>query len=58
MKANDMTESQLFKAAYKMCDQGGSFAFAIGQAYFCADSTNKVRLVDAFADLFERYAHE
>jgi hypothetical protein len=58
MKANDMSESELFQAAHRMYDEGGGFASAIAQAYFRADSTNKVRLVDAFGHLFERYAHE
>ena len=58
MKANDMTESQLFKAAHRMEREGGGFASAIALAFFRADSTNQVLLIDAFADLFERYADE
>lgn len=56
MKANDMSESELFKAAHNMEHYGGGFAEAIALAYFRADSTNKVRVVDAFPELFERYA--
>ena len=56
MKANDMTESQLFKAAHRMESEGGGFASAIALAFFRADSTNQVLLIDAFGHLFERYA--
>ena len=58
MKANDMSEDELLIAAHRMEREGGGFASAIALAYFRADSTNKVRLVDAFGHLFERYAHE
>lgn len=53
-----MTESQLFKAAHRMRKEGGSFAAAIAEAYFCADSTNAALLLNAFGHLFKRYAHE
>ncbi len=56
MKANDMSESELIKAAHNMVYYGGGFAEAIASAYFRADSTNKVRLINAFPELFERYA--
>lgn len=56
MKANDMSESELMRAAHNMDRYGGGFAEAIALAYFRADSTNKVRVVDAFPELFERYA--
>lgn len=56
MKANDMSESELHKAAHNMDRYGGGFAEAIASAYFRGDSTNKVRVVDAFPELFERYA--
>jgi hypothetical protein len=56
MKANDMSESELLKAAHNMDRYGGGFAESIALAYFRADSTNKVRVVDAFPELFERYA--
>jgi hypothetical protein len=58
MKANDMSESELFQAAHRMQDEGGGFASAIALAFFRADSTNQVLLVNAFGHLFERYAHE
>jgi hypothetical protein len=35
--------------------QGGSFARAIAQAYYCADTHNRYRLIAAFGDLFVRY---
>jgi hypothetical protein len=56
MKANDMSESELLKAAHNMENYGGGFAEAIALAYFRADSTNQVLLIDAFGHLFERYA--
>jgi hypothetical protein len=58
MKANDMTESQLFQAAHRMEGEGGGFASAIAQAYFRADSHNAKLLVNAFGHLFERFAPE
>jgi len=56
MKANEMSGSELAQAAHNMKSYGGSFAKAIALAYFRADSTNQVRVVDAFPELFERYA--
>lgn len=56
MKASEMSDSELNKAAHNMKRYGGSFAEHIANAYFCADSTNQVRVVDAFPELFERYA--
>ena len=47
-----------FYAAKAMIAHGGSFAASIGTAYMVADSSNMAKLVDAFADLFERYAQE
>lgn len=43
-------------AARNMEQTGGSFAASIAQAYFTADSDNRARLLDAFAELFKRYA--
>jgi hypothetical protein len=56
MKANDMSESELLKAALNMEQYGGGFAEAIASAYFRADSENKQRLLTAFGHLFEKYA--
>lgn len=50
-----MTESQLFTAARNMERMGGSFAASIAQAYFVADGHNRIRLLAAFGDLFEKY---
>jgi len=44
-------------AAHRMSREGGGFAGAIADAYFRADSTNKTRLVEAFRDLFDRFAN-
>ena len=56
MKANDMSESDLHKAAHNMEQYGGGFAGHIARAFFVADSENKQRLLTAFGHLFERYA--
>jgi len=48
-----MTENQLYKAARAMNNMG-SFAAAIGEAYFVADSHNRETIVQAFKGLFER----
>ena len=50
-----MTDSELYKAAYKMEKYGGSFAASIAQAFFHADTDNRERLLSAFGDLFEKY---
>lgn len=55
MKASEMTESELHRAAENMEDFGGGFAAAIALAYFRADSHNKPRIVQAFAELFEKF---
>jgi len=47
---------KMLAAARSMERLGGSFAAAIAQAYYCADSGNQARLLTAFGDLFERYA--
>lgn len=48
-----LTEPQAHKAAHHM-RTAGSFATAISDAYFAADSTNKALLLSAFAPLFAR----
>lgn len=55
-KADNMSESDLRTAARNMGDYGGGFAQAMSLAYMLADATNKVRVVNAFPELFERYA--
>jgi hypothetical protein len=49
------TDDALYTAAHTMRKQGGSFAAAIADAYFCADSDNRGRLLNAFGHLFERF---
>lgn len=44
-----------FLHAACMMDKGGSFAQAIGIAYFAADPQNRARLRAAFPDLFTNY---
>lgn len=56
LRANEMTDSELYKAAHMMDAMGGGFAAAIAEAFFRADSDNKQRIVSAFPELFERYA--
>ena len=48
-----MTETQQFQAARSMQSMG-SFASAIGNAYFAADNDNRETLMQAFNGLFER----
>jgi hypothetical protein len=48
-----MTENQLFQAARNMRSMG-SFAAAIGDAFFAADTNNRETLIEAFKGLFER----
>ena len=48
-----MNDKQLDEAA-KHLHMEGSFADAIGEAYFHADGTNRRILTDAFGFLFER----
>jgi hypothetical protein len=50
-----MTHDELHRAAHLMIRQGGSFAAAIGSAYFAADSGNRARLLAAFGDLFAKF---
>lgn len=52
------TQNELFKAASLMQTQGGGFAAAIAQAFFRADTGNQRILVEAFADLFEKFNKE
>ena len=52
---DNLTQSDLFRAAQAMKRYGGSFASCIGEAYLCADSNNTKRVLDAFSDLFMRY---
>jgi hypothetical protein len=53
-----LSDADHHRAADLMIRQGGSFAAAIGEAYFSADSQNRKRLLDAFGDLFERFHRE
>lgn len=50
-----MTHDELHRAAHLMIKQGGSFAAAIAEAYFAADSVNRARLLAAFGDLFQKF---
>lgn len=52
----NLTESQLYKAVHNMESYGGSFAASIAQAFFVADTCNRIRLLYAFGDMFERFA--
>lgn len=56
MKAQDMSDDDLYKAAHNMDKYGGGFASTIARAFFRADSVNRVRVINAFPELFERYA--
>jgi hypothetical protein len=52
----NLNDEQLFYAAHKMYEQGGGFASAIAQAFFRADKDNRIKLLLAFEDLFQRFA--
>ena len=55
MKAMDLDHDMLLDAARLMESQGGSFAGHIARAFYCADSTNRKRLLTAFDDLFCKF---
>jgi hypothetical protein len=55
MKATDLDYEMLWDAAKLMEITGGSFAGHIARAFYCADSTNRERLLTAFDDLFCKY---
>ena len=55
MKAMRLDHDMLLDAARLMERQGGSFAASIARAFYCADTTNRERLLVAFDDLFVRY---
>ena len=44
------------QCAWRMEREGGSFAYYIAKAFFHADKDNTERLINAFEDLFERFA--
>jgi len=55
MKAMHLDHDMLLDAARLMESQGGSFAGHIARAFYCADSTNRERLLTAFDDLFCKF---
>jgi hypothetical protein len=55
MKAMHLDHDMLLDAARLMERDGGSFAGHIARAFYCADSTNRERLLTAFDDLFCKY---
>jgi hypothetical protein len=55
MKAMELDHDMLLDAARLMESQGGSFAGHIARAFYCADTTNKERLLTAFDDLFCKF---
>ena len=55
MKAMELDYEMLWDAAKLMEQQGGSFAGHIARAFYCADSTNRERLITAFDDLFYKF---
>ena len=52
-----MSTINFYQAAMNMRN-GGSFASAISDAYFAADSANRVLLVTAFSALFQRFNYQ
>ena len=55
MKAMDLDHDMLLNAALLMEREGGSFAGHIARAFYCADSTNRERLLTAFDELFVKF---
>lgn len=55
--AFNLTESERAEAARRM-RRGGSFATAISDAYFVADSDNEARLLRHFGHLFLKFHDE
>jgi hypothetical protein len=55
MKAMHLDHDMLLDAARLMEREGGSFAGHIARAFYCADSTNRERLLTAFDDLFVKF---
>jgi hypothetical protein len=55
MKAMELDRDMLLDAARLMEHEGGSFAGHIARAFYCADSTNRERLLVAFDDLFCKF---
>ena len=55
MKAMDLDYDMMLDAARLMESQGGSFAGHIARAFYCADSTNREKLLSAFDELFVKY---
>jgi hypothetical protein len=55
MKAMDLDHDMLLSAARLMESQGGSFAGHIARAFYCADTTNREKLLSAFDGLFCKF---
>jgi hypothetical protein len=55
MKAMDLDHDMLLDAARLMERDGGSFAGHIARAFYCADSTNREKLLSAFDDLLCKF---
>jgi len=50
-----MTPNELHQLICSMESKGGSFISALAQALRYADPTNRVRLINAFPDVVEKY---
>lgn len=55
MKAMDLDHDMLLSAARLMESEGGSFAGHIARAFYCADTTNREKLLSAFDELFIQF---
>lgn len=53
-----LTSDDMLYACNAMKERGGSFARTIAEAWIRGDSQNRMRVLDAFYDLFLRYAPE
>lgn len=49
-------DPRYIELAHAMVIHGGSFAARIGEAYLHADMSNRIKLIEAFDDLFQSYS--
>ncbi len=55
-EALNMSESELYDAAYNMERIGGGFATAIARAFYVADSDNRRLILKTFGHLFVKHS--
>jgi len=53
-----MSAQHFDNALHMMEVYGGSFVRSLVACYYCADSTNRAKLREAFAEYFDRYERD